>query len=121
MLGGDGPFKGTSSPSIMKKHLTVSPPPLAALGVQVPPQIEAVVRHALEKEPENRPASVDEFIRELRDAVATVSASLNSTQIGSVSAQALTIILQPGAVSILPDATTLRINPNPPHSRSYIN
>src|SRR5947199_10445708 len=87
MLGGDVPFKGTSIPSIMKKHLTESPPPLAALGVQVPPQIEAVVRHALEKEPENRTASVEAFIRELRDAVATVSASLNSTQIGSVSGQ----------------------------------
>src|SRR5438067_1199190 len=116
MLGGDVPFKGTSIPSIMKKHLTESPPPLAALGVQVPPQIEAVVRHALEKEPENRPASVEAFIRELRDAVATVSASLNSTQIGSVSAQAQTIILQPGAVSIPPDATTLRIHTNPPNS-----
>src|SRR5947209_3291715 len=119
MLGGDVPFKGTSIPSIMKKHLTESPPPLAALGVQVPPQIEAVVRHALEKEPENRPASVEAFIRELRDAVATVSASLNSTLVSS--ANAPTIIASHGAVSIPPDATTLRINTNPPNSRVYIN
>src|SRR2546423_14467526 len=82
MLGGEVPFKGSSIPSIMKKHLTESPPPLASLGVQVPPQIEAVVRHALEKEAGNRPASVEAFIRELRDAVASVSASLNSTQVG---------------------------------------
>ncbi|MDQ3817009.1 MAG: protein kinase, partial [Acidobacteriota bacterium] len=121
MLGGDVPFKGTSIPSIMKKHLTDSPPPLASLGVQVPPQIEAVVRHALEKEPANRPASVGDFIRELRDAVATVSASLNNTQFGSVSAQAQTVIIQPGTVSIPPDATTLRIHTNPPNSRVYIN
>src|SRR5918997_2959284 len=62
MLGGDVPFKGTSIPSIMKKHLTTAPPTFASLGVQVPPQIEAVVRHALEKEAENRPASVEDFI-----------------------------------------------------------
>src|SRR5919107_2133626 len=42
MLGGDVPFKGTSIPSIMKKHLTAAPPSFASLGVQVPPQIEAV-------------------------------------------------------------------------------
>ncbi|PYS53143.1 MAG: hypothetical protein DMF68_00340 [Acidobacteria bacterium] len=119
MLGGDVPFKGTSIPSIMKKHLTESPAPLASLGVQVPAQIEAVVRHALEKEPENRPASVEEFIRELRDAVASVSASLNSTLVSS--ANAPTIIASHGAVSIPPDATTLRINTNPPNSRVYIN
>src|SRR5882672_10620735 len=50
MLGGEVPFKGSSIPSIMKKHLTVPPPPLNSLGVNVPPRLEAVVRHALEKE-----------------------------------------------------------------------
>src|SRR5215203_686124 len=58
MIGGDVPFKGTSIPSIMKKHLTTEPPTFKSLGVDVPPQIEGVVRHALEKESENRPASV---------------------------------------------------------------
>ncbi len=42
MLGGDVPFKGSSIPSIMKKHLTESPPALNSMGVNVPPQIEAV-------------------------------------------------------------------------------
>src|SRR5206468_12108086 len=88
MLGGDVPFKGTSIPSIMKKHLTEPPPPLASLGVQVPPQIEAVVRHALEKEAENRPGSVLDFINELREAVDEVTASLNRTSFSSVSARA---------------------------------
>jgi serine/threonine-protein kinase len=121
MLGGDVPFKGTSIPSIMKKHLTTAPPSFASLGVQVPPQIEAVVRHALEKEAENRPASVEDFINELRDAVNSISASLSRTSLGHVSQQAQTVSMTHGVTSIPPDATTMRIRTNPPSSRVYIN
>ncbi len=121
MLGGDVPFKGTSIPSIMKKHLTTAPPTFASLGVQVPPQIEAVVRHALEKEAENRPASVEDFINELRDAINTISASLSRTSLGSFAPQAPTVITSQGATSIPPDSTTMRIRTNPSGSRVYIN
>ncbi len=69
MLGGDVPFKGSSIPSIMKKHLTESPPALKSMGVDVPPEIEAVVRHALAKEVAERTPSVEIFLKELRDAV----------------------------------------------------
>src|SRR2546425_2435013 len=65
MLGGDVPFKGSSIPSIMKKHLTESPPALKSMGVNVPPQIEAVVRHALAKEVGERTSSVEVFLEEL--------------------------------------------------------
>lgn len=121
MLGGDVPFKGTSIPSIMKKHLTEPPPPLASLGVQVPPEIEAVVHHALEKEAENRPASVTDFINELRAAVDAVSASLNRTSFNSVNTQPQTIITSPGSTSLPPDTTTLRIQTSQPNSRVYVN
>ena len=86
MLSGDVPFKGTSIPSIMKKHLTELPPSFASLGVQVPSQIETVVLHALEKEAANRPPSVEAFINELRDAVNAVSASLSRTSLHTISA-----------------------------------
>ena len=132
MLGGDVPFKGTGIPSIMKKHLTAAPPTLSSLGVNVPPAIEAVVRHALEKDAANRPQSVDAFVRELRDAVASTSASLDRTQVGTLGVQSETIISpSPSAHSIsAPSAsmasmaqqqTTLRIRTNPPHSRVYVN
>jgi serine/threonine protein kinase/formylglycine-generating enzyme required for sulfatase activity len=121
MLGGDVPFKGTSIPSIMKKHLTTEPPTFASLGVSVPTQIEEVVRHALEKEAENRPASVEDFIRELREAVDSLSASLKRTSLGTFNTQSQTIIESHGLTSIPPDATTLKIHTNPPHSRVYIN
>jgi formylglycine-generating enzyme required for sulfatase activity len=79
MLCGEVPFKGNSVPAIMKKHLTEKVPSLASKGVEVPPQIEAAVRHALEKEPEHRTASAEEFIGELRAAMATASATLQRT------------------------------------------
>lgn len=79
MLCGEVPFKGSSIPSIMKKHLTLDVPTLASKGVEVPPQVEAVVRHALEKELNYRTPSADEFARELREAMAAASATLKRT------------------------------------------
>ncbi len=69
MLAGDVPFKGSSIPSIMKKHLTLPPPSFQSIGVEIDPAIEAVVRHALEKDVAARTPSVGEFLIELRNAV----------------------------------------------------
>ena len=97
------PFKGTSIPSIMKKHLTAAPPTFAELGVQVPSQVEAVVRHGLEKEALNRPASVAAFINELRDAVASASLSLERTQVGGMNPS--TVISPPATTTTPPRPT----------------
>src|SRR5215216_6024694 len=69
MLSGEVPFKGSSIPSIMKKHLTLPPPSFHSMGVSVPPAIEAVVRHALEKEVSARIESIPEFLRDLHAAL----------------------------------------------------
>src|SRR5437870_9863890 len=69
MLSGEVPFKGSSIPSIMKKHLTTPPPTFQSKGVSVPPAIEAVVRHALEKDLSARIDSVPTFLRELHAAL----------------------------------------------------
>src|ERR1051325_5818252 len=76
MLCGEVPFKGSSIPSIMKKHLTSDVPSRASKGVDVPPQIEAVVRHALEKEASHRTPSADDFAKELREAMSLASLKL---------------------------------------------
>ena len=72
MLCGEVPFKGSSIPSIMKKHLTMPPPSFQSVGVAVPPAIEAVVRHALEKEVDARIDSIDTFLKELHAAINAV-------------------------------------------------
>ena len=69
MLTGDVPFKGSNIPSIMKKHLMAPPPPLAVPGSGISPEVEKVVHRALEKQPETRTPSVEEFIAELEQAV----------------------------------------------------
>lgn len=82
MLSGEVPFKGSSIPSIMKKHLTMPPPTFQSMGVSVPPAIEAVVRHALEKELDARIDTVENFVSELRAAMAAtpfVPAALRET------------------------------------------
>ncbi len=79
MLCGEVPFKGSSIPSIMKKHLTLEVPSLASQGVAAPPQIEAVIRHALEKDPKYRTPSAEEFANELREAMTSTGATLQRT------------------------------------------
>src|SRR5215213_239691 len=69
MLTGDVPYKGSNVPAIMKKHLMAPPPPLAVSGSDISPEVEKVVHRALEKQPEMRMASVEEFIAELEQAV----------------------------------------------------
>ncbi len=82
MLAGEVPFKGSSIPSIMKKHLTMPPPSFNSMGVSVPPALEAVVRHSLEKEISERIDTVENFMKELRAAMAatpSVPAALRET------------------------------------------
>ena len=69
MLMGDVPFKGHNVPSIMKKHLMAPPPQLAVPGSGISTEIEMVVHRALEKQPEMRTESVEQFIAELEQAV----------------------------------------------------
>ena len=69
MLMGDVPYKGSNIPSIMKKHLMAPPPPLATSGSGISAEVEKVVHRALEKQPELRTSSVEEFIAELEQAV----------------------------------------------------
>src|SRR5688572_17801623 len=92
MLAGDVPFRGVSIPSIMQKHLTTSPVPLAERGVEVPPEVERAVQHALEKDPERRPRTVEEFIEELRAAQCSVMPEASAGD----AAAAGTIPLGPG-------------------------
>jgi serine/threonine-protein kinase len=77
MLAGDVPYKGSSIPSIMKKHLTLPLPTFKSMGVDVPPRLEAVVQHALEKEASARTPSVEVFLSELREAVGDFGATLH--------------------------------------------
>jgi serine/threonine-protein kinase len=106
MLCGEVPFKGSSIPSIMKKHLTSDVPSFAEKGFDIPLQIENVVRHALAKEPDERTPSAEEFSRELRDAMTMASAQLRRTADVEPIDPSKTIVSPPPPNTMAPGSTT---------------
>jgi len=106
MLAGDVPFKGSSIPAIMKKHLTDPPPPISELGVTVPPAVEKAVFHTLEKERKNRTASVEDLIDELANALGISTPGVHS--LGHQTGHALPV-------------APLRVLTNPPKSTVFLN
>ena len=105
MLAGDVPFKGSSIPAIMKKHMTDEVPPFSSFGVQIAPQIELAVRHSLEKAPDKRASSVELFIEELRTAIGITFQ--NSNPIGLNTNPSLPV-------------STLNVLTNPPQSNVFV-
>jgi eukaryotic-like serine/threonine-protein kinase len=103
MLTGDVPFKGNSIPAIMKKHLSDEPPALAQFGVQTSSQIEAAVRHTLEKDPDKRSQTVEQMIGELREAIGVSSQALpvNYPSATSLPISSLRILTSPAQASVL--------------------
>ncbi|MCC6328704.1 MAG: SUMF1/EgtB/PvdO family nonheme iron enzyme, partial [Acidobacteria bacterium] len=79
MLTGDVPFKGSSIPAIMKKHISDPPPTFTELNVPLSLEVEQAVRHTLQKEKEKRTASVEHLIAELRTAVEPVPIGIHTT------------------------------------------
>jgi eukaryotic-like serine/threonine-protein kinase len=65
MLTARTPFTGATPLALALKHSSEIPQPLREIVSTVPPALEAVALHALEKKPEARPANAGEFRREL--------------------------------------------------------
>jgi len=79
MLAGDVPFKGSSIPAIMKKHISDPLPTFASVGVSVSPELEKAVLHTLQKDPKNRTSSVEVLVDELRQAVHPGQQAMHTT------------------------------------------
>ena len=105
MLTGDVPFKGSSIPAIMKKHLYDNPPSFAELGLNLPLQLELAVRHSLEKDPKMRTPTVEMMVAELRSALGVNPTTQN---LGSFSGSSLVV-------------SSLSVLTNPPKSNVFIN
>src|SRR6266481_484730 len=125
MLAGEVPFRGSSIPSIMKKHLTTDAPSFASFNLNVPSSIETVVNHALAKEASHRPQSVQQLINELRDAVSRPDAVVSVLQTIPSMDRRETIINSPIPSGSLPSVgrydTTVSIHSFPSSSRVFIN
>ncbi|MDQ4041247.1 MAG: protein kinase, partial [Actinomycetota bacterium] len=74
LLCGRVPFDGDSPVTIALKQVSELPIPPSAYNPVIPPELDAIVLHALEKEPERRFANADEFAAALQEARATMVA-----------------------------------------------
>ena len=63
MLCGIVPFTAPTSTAVAVQQVTQAPPPLRRINSFVPPAVETVVLHALEKRREARPQTATEFMR----------------------------------------------------------
>jgi eukaryotic-like serine/threonine-protein kinase len=68
LLTGRVPFEGESAVTIALKHVNERPVPPSHFNRAVTPELEAVVMHALEKDPARRFRDADEFIAALEHA-----------------------------------------------------
>ena len=65
LLAGRVPFQGDNWMAVMAGHLGENPIPLHKLRPDVPPALEAVVTHAMRRQPANRYQSADELVTDL--------------------------------------------------------
>jgi beta-lactam-binding protein with PASTA domain/tRNA A-37 threonylcarbamoyl transferase component Bud32 len=75
LLAGRVPFDGDSPVTIALKQVSELPVPPSAYNPAVPPELDAIVLRALEKEPERRFADAEEFIAALEQAKAGLVAA----------------------------------------------
>jgi predicted Ser/Thr protein kinase len=96
MLSGRPPFTGDSPVSIAYRHVNDVPDPPSTHRPGVPPELEAVVMRALEKDPERRYGSAEEFRRAVTAArgagvpTAPIAPSGDDTQVMPVAAPPVT-------------------------------
>ena len=96
MLTGDVPFKGSSIPAIMKKHLTDPPPSFAEKGVSdISPEIEKVVMRTLAKDRNDRTPDVETLIEELANAVGITSIHMTGASQTSLPVAKLSVLTSP--------------------------
>ena len=77
MLGGRTPFTGDLMQLVMQKIMH-KPPPISTLRSDIPAEVEQVIMRALEIEPDNRYATVTEWIAELEKAAEQIDEGANS-------------------------------------------
>ena len=101
MLAGDVPFKGSSIPAIMKKHISDRPPTLGESGVIASPELEKAILHTLQKKPEDRTPSVEVFVDELREAIHPGKQFLNTAR--SLPVSSLKVVSRPPKSNVFVD------------------
>jgi serine/threonine-protein kinase len=98
MLAGKLPFEGETQASIMVKHMTEAPPPLA----DAPPALQAVMDRALAKDPDSRYQSAGQLAYGLRSALGMAVSGDTPPPIMPVDAGMETLNLEDTPISRIP-------------------
>ena len=67
LLTGEAPFAGPSPTATMAAQLTRDPPPIESQRPDVPPELSAIIRQCLAKDPDQRPATADVLLARLEE------------------------------------------------------
>jgi len=112
MLAGDVPFKGSSIPAIMKKHISDPAPNLADFGVNVSRDVELALQHTLVKDPAHRTPTVEAMVEEFRDAV---QPGLHTSQMSSgyaLPVSSLVVRTKPPKSKVFVDNVAVGLSPD---------
>jgi hypothetical protein len=78
MLSGERAFKGETPADTLTAILTKDPPELSSSGAAIPPLLENIVRHCLEKQPEERFESARDIIFDLQQLTFVSSSAIQA-------------------------------------------
>jgi len=113
MLTGRVPFDADSAVTIALKHVSETPIPPRQIVPGIPEPLEQAVLWALNKNPADRPADAEEFIRvleQIRDAIASghpgqITASMaavSAAAVGAAAAGTVPTTVMPAAAAVAP-------------------
>jgi non-specific serine/threonine protein kinase len=101
LLTGHQPFTGSSSLAVVDSIIHEEPPPMARFNLQVPPELEMIVRRMLEKSPELRYQSLRDLRADLdavrREVMTQFLPSLRSGSSYDTNINYATQVLTPGS------------------------
>lgn len=83
MLTGSVPFSADTPLAVALKQVSEPPRPPSEIVASTPAELERVVLHALAKDPSARPASADEFRRELHAVAVSLGLELSDNTLSS--------------------------------------
>jgi len=113
LLTGEVPFKGESPMEIALSHISDPPPPLRSLNPDIPEEAEHEILKALNKEPEARHQTAQEFIDALKKAYKLIDAAASATPNNAVASAIPNIPIPSTSVSAGDKAS----QPQPPVAR----
>jgi beta-lactam-binding protein with PASTA domain/predicted Ser/Thr protein kinase len=80
------PFDADAAVTIALKHVSEAPTPPTQLHPNVPPELEAVVMWALNKNPADRPKDAEDFVAALESAKAAIQSANSGQRTASIAA-----------------------------------